>query len=144
MRKGSAAIAVVITGDDCPCMSNNRNNYSAQWHADNPLADDCNKTGKLDTTSTTTNIKAMFTDGTQALGSLLNKEQISVIGEIQKGEQIMFGQCNTSGVFFDISGFVERRDYITYDGINYIVRDYFDINYMNDVGQVSILRKIEA
>ena len=144
MRKGVTVVASIITGDVCPCMSNNRNNYSAQWHADNPLAEDCNKTGVINSTTTATNIKAMFIKGVQSLSSFLTKEQISVVGEIQKDEMFMLGQCNTSGTFYDVSSFVERRDYITVDSVDYLIRENTNIDYQNNIGQISILKRIES
>lgn len=144
MRHGVSITATQIAGDACPCISNNRSVYSAQWHADNPSADDCNKTGVINSTTTNTSIKAMLTFDANTLTNFLGIEAKGVIGEIQKGEVIMYGQCDTDGDFFDVSEFSERRDYLTYDSIEYFVRDNFKIDFTNNVGQVSILRIREA
>ena len=136
-----------VTGTACPCMTwrdTNRPSYSAEWHRLNPGSDDCNQTGLISTTTTTINIKATFIPaGLMANMSMLSKEVMSVIGELQKDDLVMFGMVNSAtGVFYDISNLHEMQDKITYNGNDYVVRHYFDSGFDDIVGQVGLLKRI--
>lgn len=136
-----------VTGTVCPCMTwrdADRPSYSAEWHSLNPLADNCNKTGLIDTTTTTVAIKAMFiAAGLMANMSMLSKEALTLIGELQNDDLVMYGAVNaSSGEFYDVSGLSEYNDKITYNSIDYIVRHHYNADFDANVGQVAVLKRI--
>jgi len=144
--KGKSITLTYYTGGSvCPCMiSRDANNpaYSAQWHIDNSSAEDCNGTGYIEQTEVSTTLKGNIQTELQSLSNFMNRENKSEIGELQKGDIVLFGQCSASdGSWFDVSNLVEDRDYFTIDSNRYFRRNTTDINFESIVGQVSILKR---
>ena len=70
MNHGAAASLVEVTGDTCPCFAfGHPGEYSAEWHRNNPDEDDCNGTGIISESLTTTAIKAHFFPAGAAVGN---------------------------------------------------------------------------
>jgi len=138
------ATLTTVTGDTCPCMEQGRKNYSPDWHVANPGEDDCEGTGLINTSTTTINIKAVFSPVGLAGNSIPTmKEFIETIGEIQKDDLFLWGTVNTAdGSFADLSGKSEYTDYITKDSKKYLIRDVSDIPA--SVGQVAHLVRRRA
>lgn len=140
-RYGEAATLSVITGSACPCMSyKGRDSYSEQYHRDNPSAADCGGTGLISSTTTTTNIKAIFSPpglvGTSIPGG---REFIESIGEVQADDLLLWGTVDTSdGSFETLAGYTDYNAYITYDSKKYFIRDVSSIP--GQVGQVALLK----
>jgi len=145
-KHGIAATAIQNTGGtQCGCMTFRPGvaNYSAEWHELNPTEPTCNN-GYLNDTETQTEILALFQTDLQSVTTLTNENLKETIGELTKDDLVMFGQIKSSDyTFFDISGFVESRDYITFNSNNYLVRITRNINFDVLIGQVSLLIKIE-
>ena len=144
-RSGSDATVVSITGTQCPCMiyrSSEYPSYSQEWHRLYPSADDCGGSGLINSTTTSTAIKATFTTGIQSFATFMTNEIKVEIGEKQDWDMLMYGQCKASDAsFLDVSGYTEQDDYVTYNGNNYIIRHTFDVEYGGDVGQISLLKR---
>jgi hypothetical protein len=118
--------------------------YSAEYHRQYPLATACNGTGLINRTTTTITIKAMFIPaGLMASMSMLSKETLAAIGEIQKDDVVMFGAVNTAtGAIYNLSNLNELQDKITFQSRDYVVRHYFDSWFDDLVGQVGVLKRI--
>lgn len=132
-----SGVLTEVTGTACPCMSyKNRSSYSEEWHRQNPTEDDCGGTGLIDTTTTTTNFKGIFS-APRLIGTSIptSKEFLELIGEIQSSDMFLWGAVNsTTGAVVDLAGQNEYYDYITYDSNKYIIRDVSDLP--GQVGQV--------
>src|SRR4030042_1522961 len=141
-KLAEAATISTITGTVCPCMASRDSSnpsYSAEWHVLNPTAAACSGIGLISTTTTSINIKAVFSPLNTA-GSTIptGKEFLETIGEIQMDDLFMWGTINTdTNAFIDISGKSEYTSYITKSSIKYVIRDVSNIP--GDVGQVAHL-----
>jgi hypothetical protein len=129
---GSAATLNIVTGTACPCMvsrDSTKSEYSPEWHRNNPTALVCSGTGVITTTTTTTNIKAIIHPPGVMFNSIYApKETLVPIGELQKDDMLFWGSVNTStGAFVDLSGKNENKDYVTFNSINYALRDVSDV-----------------
>jgi len=125
------AVLAVITGDACPC-TNKTGSYDAQWHRDNPEPDDedCGGTELIDTTTTTTNIKAFFYWSNIRGNVLAQSEGQYPIGEREEKFLVMIGTLKTSdNTFQTLDGLNERQSYVTYDGNRYRIKEVTDLHY---------------
>lgn len=148
LRKGASATLSSVTGTQCPCMiSRDADNpeYSHEWHRLYPDADDCNGTGLIDTTTTTTTIKGMVYPVQAATAAgLLSKEIMEVIGETQKDDLLWLGTANgTTGAFVDLSSYTEADDSISYESITYNIRHTFSFPWGSEanVAQAAIFKR---
>jgi hypothetical protein len=144
LNYGASANLVVKTGTTCPCMTYRSQNtsfprYDPEYHRLFPLAEDCLGAGKIAATTTTTAIKAFFHDPAisvyenSMISNFLYKQES--IGEFLKYELILNGTCNTSGVFVDLSGYVddERTVYVVYNSSNYRIKRVLDLRLANSL-----------
>lgn len=139
-KRGYDATITKITGDSCPCLASRDGEYNAIWHDDYPLAEDCEGSGIINRTKTTTNIKSHFTNDQESLSYYLNSEDKEVIGRRDRIDLIMFGAVKTSDYSkFDLSTLDEQSDYITYNSINYSLKDLFELESC----QIAVLEKID-
>ena len=140
---GESATLSVITGTACPCMSyKNRIGYNAEYHTDNPDAEDCEKTGIIDPDKATTETSVYVLVG--AAAALQRREDqdswLKEIGEIQNTDLILqacFKQSDDS--LIELAGYTEYNAFITYGGNDYNIKNVFPIPY--GVGEVAILRR---
>lgn len=144
-RFGDTCTMSVITGTVCPCSTSRDSSnpqYSLNWHRDNPSADACNGTLLISRTTTTTTIKAVIHPPNVMATSIYNgKEVLTALGEYQKDDMVYWGGINTSTLaLVDISGKNENRDYITFNSINYSIRDVSKMYWKgSELGQVARL-----
>ena len=125
---GESGILSVITGTACPCMSyKNRVGYSEEYHRLNPGSADCLGTGLISRTTTTTSIyfmvasKSALETSNPEMGAWLES-----IGEIKNSDLFIKGVSNAStDAQVDISVYTEQNAFITYNSINYTIRDVF-------------------
>ena len=143
LARAPLAESITITetsGTACPCMSSkNRTSYSEQWHRANPDDDDCNGTGLIDSTNTTTTVKAIIatpaTMGTRIPGA---SHMLEAIGELAVTDLICWGFVNTStNAQKSLSDPSDYTDKATYGGNDYFIRDVYDIP--GGVGQIARL-----
>ena len=118
-RHGQSAVYHKITGDACPCVNNDTGYFDREWHRQNPGAEDCNGTGLINRTDTTTNIKAFILP--KADVDEITMEKIGLRSEDDHFFMGAFDEANES--LFDVSGFDERRDYIVFQGNSFILRN---------------------
>ena len=139
MHYGEAATLTSITGTTCPCLASNGGAYSLEWHRVNSGSAACNGTGLISRTTTTTDIYVLICPA-QFIGTtgICEKEQMTIMGEIQDDDMILMGACTTAGVEVDLSVYDEKNDYITYDSRKYTVRHYFDTDYLT----IGLLKRI--
>jgi len=139
-RKGEEAIAVNTSGSACPCWNWRGVGYSKEWHRLYPNADDCNGTGLISSTPVSTTVKAFFYPVGLVESRGLPDSIKTVIGERTDVDLIMWGTAKDSdGSFFDLSGWEQREDYITYDSVNYRANKVFDLP--ESLGQCILLVK---
>ena len=140
IRQGESATVNSLTGTACPCMTYRGTGYSREWHRLNTGSANCNGTGLISSSTTTTTVKAIFyPPGAGGLGLALPEDLKTAIGEKIDADLVMYGQANTTdNAYFSISSFIEREDYITYGGVNYLVRNVYDLP---NTGQVSLLKR---
>lgn len=142
---GEAGTLSIVTGTACPCMVSrdaNISEYSPEWHRNNPTAEACGGKGLITITTTTTNLKAIVCSPSAAGGSKYSvKEYLSTIGELQKDDMLFWGSINTAtNAFLDLSGKNEARDYVTFQSVNYKIRDVSDYYWMGvKIGQIGTL-----
>lgn len=149
-RYGASATITTVTGTTCPCMTSRdsaRPQYSAQWHRDNPTASDCAGTGLISRSTSTTSIKAYFLPAIVGASAMKTGGDVAfskeVIGELDEKDMIMFGPANAStGALVSIASMVERKDKVTYDGCDYLVRYYFNLPIGSNVTQYALLKRI--
>jgi len=126
-----------ITGTACPCMisrDSSNPSYSEKWHRDNPVGDgdeDCASTGTIDPgkTTTVTTFKAIFATPHMVAGVIPgSKELLDSIGEKSNSDLYLWGLVNTTTLaVIPILEKSEYVTYITYDSINYLIRDAWEI-----------------
>jgi hypothetical protein len=144
-RFGDTVTMSVITGTACPCSTSRDSSnpqYSLNWHRDNPSAAACSGTLLISTTTTTTTIKAIIHPPGVFANSIYNgKEILTALGEYQKDDMVYWGGINTSTLaLVDISGKNENRDYMTFNSINYSIRDVSKMYWKgSELGQVARL-----
>ena len=144
-RFGAAATLTAVTGTTCPCQKTTGS--SKEYHRLYPLATDCNGTGKIDITTTTTAIKAFFTDRLQSLMTFLSQYKKTEIGEYEDADLFIFGTAKAADAsFVDLTGLEEsntnRANKITYQSHNYFIRHVYSIGFTEEVGQVALLKKV--
>lgn len=145
-HNGQSITVVTKTGSTCPCMTyrdSSKPEYNPGWHRDNPAAAACNGTGIISVTTTSTPAKANVMPFLVAINSaMIRKELLDKIGEIQNDDLCLIGTVKVSdGTFIDLSTLVEKKDYITYNSHNYLVRHTFDYGTTEVVGQIAILKR---
>ena len=146
-RFGNTATATQVTGTACGCVKSSGS--SREWHRLHPDDDNCNGTGLVNTTTTTTSVKAFFTNRLQSLMTFLNQYKKTEIGELDDADLFMYGVAKASDAsYFDISGLKEtgdnRSNKVTFNSQDYLVRHVYDIPGLNEtvIGQVGLLKKI--
>lgn len=144
---GNTATVTQVTGTACGCKKSSGS--SREWHRLNAGSPDCNGTGLISTTTTTTSVKAFFTNRLQSLMTFLNQYKKAEIGEIDDADLFMFGAAKaTDASFINISNLKEtganRSNKVTFNSIDYLVRHIYDIAGLNEVlvGQVGLLKRI--
>ena len=143
-RYGATATLSQVTGTTCGCQKSSGS--SREWHRQNPTEDDCNGTGQIDTTTTTTSVKAFFTNRLQSLMQFLNKYNKSEIGELDIADLFMFGTAKAADAsFVSLVGLEEsntnRENKVIYDSQDYTIRLVYQIGFTEEVGQVALLKK---
>jgi hypothetical protein len=121
-----------------------RPSYSAEWHRNNLTALACNGTGLITRTTTTTNIKGFFFPP-QAIGNTITGMMVSkeVLGEFDDKDLCLIGTANAStGVQVSLSTAVERKDKVTYDSKDYLIRYVLNLDTGANVGQMALLKRI--
>lgn len=125
-RHGETATYNVISGDACPCMSSRGgggSSYSEEWHRNNSEDDDCGGTGLINSSTSATNIKAIFSTPGVVANTIPIKEMLEVIGEIQNTDLFMWGTLDTDNdAYISISGNTEYVAYITKSSVDYSIR----------------------
>jgi len=146
-RLGTTATVTQVTGTVCPCKKDRGSSF--EWHRLNPSAENCNGTGLINKTTTTTSVKAFFTNRLQSLMVFLHQYKKSEIGELDGADMFMFGVAKAADAsYFDISGLKEtgdnRANKVTFNSQDYLVRHVYSIAGLNEVviGQVGLLKKI--
>ena len=146
-RFGNTATVTQVTGTACGCVASQGS--SREWHRLHPTADDCNGTGLIDTTTTTTSVKSFFTNRLQSLMTFLNQYKKTEIGEIDDADLFIYGVAKAlDASYFDISGLKEtgdnRANKVTFNSQDYQVRHIYDIPGLDEtvIGQVGLLKKI--
>ena len=142
-RGAEAATLVITSGSTCPCMTSwdsSNPSYSDQWHRDNTSASDCDGTGIIHATYTSTVIYGVFSPP-----GLFNeqipkaKEILEGIGEVQKDDLVLWGVCDAS---LNETNLTYRSEYIskiTKNSVDYTIKD---MSKMPDlIGQVAILKR---
>ena len=133
-------------GTACGCMTYRDSahpEYSREWHRNNPAQTNCNGTGKIGMTLTTTSAKAHIMPLQLAINSsMIKKELLENIGEIQKEDYVLIGTANaTTGTFIDLRTLNESYDYIIYDSVNYLVRHVYEYATDAVIGQMVLLKR---
>jgi hypothetical protein len=145
-RYGATATIAVITGTACPCMTSRdsaRPAYSAEWHRLNTGAAACSGTGIISATTTTTTVTALFCPVSASSNSIpMIMEKLAALGEIDEKDMMMFSPVKSDGSAFSLAGMVERKDKVTYDGKQYLVRAILDLAAGINIGQWALLKRI--
>ena len=69
--------------------------------------------------------------------------KLTEIGELDEKDLMMLGAVNTStNVFYSVTGFVQRKDKITYDSCDYLVRHVFKLPIGETVAEWALLKRI--
>ena len=140
----SIAVLSTITGDQCPCMiSRDANNprYSEEWHRNNTTADDCNKTGLINSVTVTTNIKGIAYPASMVNASNIQSglTTLSQIGEMDATDIAWIGTLNLDSYeFISLSGYNDYNSKITYNDQDYFIKDVVGLV---DVGESVILKR---
>jgi hypothetical protein len=120
--------------------------YSPQWHADNPLIENCNGTLLIDRTTTNTTIKLLPVDIRAAYNSKAITQIIQdAIGELKRIDYACLGATNnTTGAFLSLKSYVGNDTaYITLNSENYkirlVIEEFIDVA----VGELIILSRYE-
>jgi len=145
-RYAPSATITVITGTTCPCMASRDSSnpsYSADWHRVNSSAAACNGTGLISRTTTVTTVHAFFHPVSAVRDDIPRlAEKLSEIGELDEKDYMMFSPVKSDGTAFSMSGMAERKDKVTYDGKDYLVRHVFDLAVGANIGQWALLKRI--
>ena len=147
-KSGMSANLIRLTGDQCPCMvfeDPDVPSYSPEWHRLNPTAENCNRTGLINTVETTIAIKSIFYSVALKVQSLnLEKEILDKIGEWQKDDLLMYGCVKVADMSeIDLRTLNENVDKIQYDGKLYIPRHTLDVATNEIIGSLCLIKRIQ-
>lgn len=137
----SAVLTKVTDGSVCPCMTSRDSDnpsYSAEWHANNPDEEDCNKTGIIGGSTSNVNIKAIIVKpGLAGLAIPIKLETVLPMGEFNDDDMLLYGTADADNDNYEsLDGLTDYTAYITFDSDKYLIRDVTDVG---DIGQVARL-----
>jgi len=127
---GEDAELTSITGTQCPCWDYRGSGYSAQYHRDNSSADDCERTGLIDTTTTTKNIKlTVYPIGAGVWGTNVPDYIKTEIGIMTGIDFVAFGTLDADdNVFLSLAAY-GSEDTITYDSNDYRISKIYALTF---------------
>jgi hypothetical protein len=144
--QGQESTITVTSGTDCPCLLK-YGTYDPQWHVDNPLAEDCNGTGQIESQETEYTIKSVFC-GIVGLQQFILQIKATEIGQLTKDDVLMIGTVDTSDMsFINLKTLVTDFDnakyqiVITHNSTDWLIEHVYDIQADELVCQVAVLTR---
>lgn len=115
--RGQSATKSTLAGTACPCINSETLIPSREWHRDNPTAADCSGTGLISSTRTNLTIYAFIQE--------MDEEELEKLPPGLRNVATLkyFGAVDTSLNFVSVASMDEKRDYIVFDSLKYIVRN---------------------
>jgi len=131
------------TGTTCPCVAGGGyNDYSPQWHVDNPATEDCTGIKLINRTTNTKSLYVLANDIRALVNTLaLSSEILDAIGVIKKVDLAVLGSANSSGEYVDVTSYDEHNSYWTINSVSYVTKRVFSQFANEYLGDLFILSR---